>query len=82
MAVMSRAALGHTGRALEIGAATVAAYALVTAGALLRVVVPPLLPAYYNEGMLAAGASWIAAFAIFAIVYWPVLTGPRVGRDG
>lgn len=81
MAVMSRAALGHTGRALEVSTATVAAYVLVTVGALLRVVVPPLFPAFYNEGMLVAGASWIAAFTVFAIVYWPVLTGPHVGRD-
>ena len=81
LAVMSRAALGHTGRPLVIRSATVFSYGMVTLGALIRVVAPVFFPAYYNEGMLAAGFSWIAAFVIFAIVYWPVLTGPRVGRE-
>lgn len=82
LAVMSRAALGHTGRPLVLGKATVLAYALVTAGALGRVIVPTLFMDFYNIGILLSGLAWAAAFAVFAVTYWPVLTGPRVRHQG
>ena len=82
LAVMSRAALGHTGRALVAAPETVVAYILITLSTLVRVTVPPVFPDFYNEGMMFAGAAWIAAFLIFAVKYWTVLTGPRIGgRD-
>ena len=82
LAIMSRASLGHTGRPLVIGKATVLAYALVTAGALGRVIVPNLFMDYYNIGILLSGLAWAGAFVIFAVAYWPVLTGPRVRHQG
>lgn len=78
LAVMTRAALGHTGRRLVAAPMTVAAYALVTAAALLRSLGPALLPAHYNAVMLAAGVAWIAAFTLFLAVYLSILTTPRV----
>lgn len=81
LAVMTRAALGHTGRPLVAGPGTTAAYLLVTIGAMVRVAVPIWLPAWYNEGILVAGAAWMTAFALYAILYAPVLTGPRVDAN-
>jgi uncharacterized protein involved in response to NO len=78
LAIMSRAALGHTGRPLVIGGWTVAAYALISLGALVRVVTPLWFFEAYNQGMILAGGCWAGAFAIFTVVYWPVLTGPRI----
>ncbi|MCX8474792.1 MAG: NnrS family protein [Sphingomonas sp.] len=76
LAVMTRATLGHTGRALRAGPGTQAIYALVTAGAALRFAAP-MLPFDYVHAIGAAGALWGAAFLLFVIVYGPMLLGPR-----
>ncbi len=78
LAIMTRASLGHTGRALEPSRAIVAAYVLVSVAALLRCFGPSAAPQFYNEIMLAAGLAWITAFALFTIVFTPILLGPRV----
>ncbi len=80
LAVMSRATLGHTGRKLVVNNWMVLAYILVSVGAALRLIVPVLLPSYYNEGMLLAGIAWTAALALFTAVYWPILTGPSLSN--
>lgn len=77
LAVMSRAALGHSGRKLIAAPATVAAYCLVIAGAGLRVAtaLTTAIPADLGYG-LSAGA-WGAGFAVFTIVYLPIFLRPR-----
>jgi uncharacterized protein involved in response to NO len=81
MAVMSRAGLGHTGRALRAPPAVIAAYALLSAGALLRVAGP--LAGQATLALLAlSGLAWALAWAIFAAVYAPILTRPRIDRAG
>jgi uncharacterized protein involved in response to NO len=75
LAVTTRVALGHTGRPLKAAPATVAAYWNLMAAVLLRVVGPSLAPGLLVMDLAAAG--WIAAFAIFSVVYWPILTRPR-----
>ena len=81
LAIMTRAGLGHTGRPLVVGRATVVAYGLVSIAAVVRV-----WAALMGEPMsllFVAAAAWTAAFAIFSIVYWPILTRPRVdGKPG
>jgi uncharacterized protein involved in response to NO len=80
LAVMSRAALGHTGRPLEVDPAVAVAYGLVAAAALVRFAGPTLDPALYEGALLLSGALWIAGFGAFAALYAPILTGPRLGR--
>jgi uncharacterized protein involved in response to NO len=76
LAVMTRATLGHTGRALQADAATIAIYALVSAAALLRVLAPWATDT--QAVMLeASGVAWIAAFALFVTKYGPMLLAPR-----
>jgi uncharacterized protein involved in response to NO len=77
LAVMSRVALGHTGRPLTVSSATVVAYALVIGGAALRVIAPALVPDHYLAPLAVAAATWAGAFAIFAITYLPILVAPR-----
>ncbi len=72
MAVASRAALGHAGLPLVVSRWTVLAYALVIAGALMRVFAP------HAHALIPAGILWSLGYAVFAIVYWPILTRPRV----
>jgi len=81
LAVMSRAALGHTGREIVAARPTVAAYLLVTGAALARVAAP-LFPDM-GTAYAVAGALWIAAFSLFTLVYAPILLRPRAdGRPG
>jgi uncharacterized protein involved in response to NO len=76
LAVMTRATLGHTGNALTAGPATVAIYALVFAGAVLRLVLP-LTALPYAPAMALAGGLWSAGFLLFVAVYGPLLLRER-----
>lgn len=78
LAIMSRAALGHTGRALIAPRPVVLSYVLVSLAALLRVLGPGIAPSLYNEIMITSGLVWIAAFALYSIVFIPILLGPRL----
>jgi uncharacterized protein involved in response to NO len=79
LAVMSRASLGHTARELKASAMTVASYACVTAGALLRVLAS-LGVGPYPLMLDIAGTLWGAAMLLFVVAYRPVLWGPRLGE--
>src|SRR5262249_14161214 len=54
LAVMSRAALGHTGRPLKAHAQTVGAYVLISVAAMLRVAAA-LIPTAYMDLLMASG---------------------------
>ena len=83
LAVMSRVALGHTGRPLAAPAWMPLAYGLVALGALLRSVGPLLWPDSVLTALALSALPWSGAFAIFLGVYAPILTSPRVdGRPG
>lgn len=83
MGMMTRTSLGHTGRVLAAGGFEVACYALVQLAAVIRVFGPLAWPAGYLATVVASGVLWSVAFGLFAIRYWPVLTGPRAdGKPG
>jgi len=71
LAVMTRASLGHTGRALVAGHGTVAIYVLITLAALMRVAAP--LSPWPLVLTSLAGCAWSAAFGLFALLYGPSL---------
>lgn len=77
LAVMTRASLGHTGREIIADRSIVTMYALVSAGAALRVAAP-FAEAWYENALIAGGAMWSGAFLLFAIRYAPILWGPRI----
>jgi uncharacterized protein involved in response to NO len=77
LAVMTRVGLGHTARPLRLPAGVVGAYLLVHAGALARVAAA-LAPGHQAPLLVLSGACWSAAFALFAIVYAPILARPRL----
>lgn len=77
LAVMTRASLGHTGREIAADGWVVAAYALVNAGAALRIAAP-FTGEWYAHLLACGGGLWSAAFLVFAVRYAPVLWGPRV----
>lgn len=81
--MMTRTARGHTGRPLKADRYDVTCYLLVQAGALVRVFVPFLLPSLSWLSIVTSAVLWSAAFGLYAVHYWPVLTRARVdGRPG
>lgn len=81
--MITRTARGHTGRPLQVGRAEVAAYVLVMAAAVLRVLLPLAAPQAFSAAISLAAVAWSAAFAIYAWIYTPWLTRTRVdGKDG
>jgi uncharacterized protein involved in response to NO len=76
LAIMTRATLGHSGRALTVGPGTATIYALVGAAALMRVLAPlTAIDAALLFGL--SGLAWIGAFALFVVLYGPLLVGRR-----
>lgn len=81
--MITRTALGHTGRMLEAGGAETAAYVLVLLAALVRVVTVTLIPAAHIGGVHAAATLWTVAFALYLWRYTPFLVRARVdGKEG
>jgi uncharacterized protein involved in response to NO len=77
LAVMSRASLGHTGRALVASRTTQMIYGMIVLGALIRISAA-LWPELAAVLIPTAGLAWAGAFLCFAIHYWTALTGTRV----
>jgi uncharacterized protein involved in response to NO len=83
IAMITRTAKGHTGRPLIATRADTACYVLVLAAALLRVIGPLLVPDAYVGWVTLSAVAWSAAFGLYAITYWPVLSRARVdGKPG
>ncbi len=80
--MITRTALGHTGRPLTAGRAETAAYVLVLAAAVLRVAAALILAAYLPL-VIASAALWSAAFLVYFAAYAPRLARPRLdGKPG
>lgn len=82
MAVVTRVSLGHTGRPLVLPRGATAGYGLVHAGALLRVC-SAAHTGIAGALLVAGGLAWAAAFAVFVVVYAPILVSARAdGKPG
>ncbi|WP_375263658.1 NnrS family protein [Palleronia sp.] len=75
LAVMMRATMGHTGRALVAGPVLTVAFALVGAAALIRALAGTVVVAGVS-GTSLAGLLWVAAFGLFAARLAPSLVAP------
>ncbi|WP_428028360.1 NnrS family protein [Altererythrobacter sp.] len=76
LAVMTRATLGHTGRALHADLATRACYAAIQLAVIARVLAS-VMSEFYQPLLHVAGAFWIAAFGLFVFAYAPKLLSER-----
>ena len=81
LAVMTRASLGHTGRALIASRAVQLIYLAVIVSALLRIF-SPLLPEGSVTLLLASGLLWSAGFLGFALAYGPILCSSPPSKEG
>ena len=83
LGMMTRTARGHTGRPLVAGRAELAMFLLIQIAALVRVFGGIVSPGLYLGSIKLSGLLWAAAFGLYAIYYWPVLTRPRLdGKPG
>lgn len=78
LGMMARVSLGHTGRTLRVGRVMTTAFLLVNLAAFARVVVPMLFQEAPRIPVAGSGVLWAAGFLLFTVVYWPILTRPRI----
>ncbi len=84
LGMMSRVALGHTGRPRKVAPVIAAAYLMISFAAMLRIITPLAVPAVnIVVATHVASCLWAGAFLIYLIVYAPKLLRPRAdGRPG
>jgi uncharacterized protein involved in response to NO len=81
--MMTRTARGHLGRPLKASGAEALAYAMVLVAAVVRALVPAVLPDWYVPALGLAAGLWGLAFLIYVVVYAPWLLRTRLdGKDG
>lgn len=84
LGMMARVTLGHTGRnVFEPPAMTTWLFTGMLAGSVVRVLFPLFDPGHYSLWMGITQLLWIASFALFLVIFLPMLVQPRIdGRPG
>lgn len=77
LAVMSRASLGHSGRALVAPGPVALAYALIPLAVALRWAGSTFPGSFYMPGVIGSGLAWCLAFTLYLTALWPIFFGPR-----
>nr|WP_175800161.1 NnrS family protein [Burkholderia anthina] len=77
IAMITRTALGHTGRTLVAGPWEQLCYWLVIGAGVIRVFGPLVPGVPYGVWLDASGACWIVAFLAYTVRYAPFLLAPR-----
>ena len=81
--MMTRTARGHTARPLAADGYELMCFLLIQGAAVARVFGGMALPGLHMASVQLSGLLWAAAFGLFAVRYWPVLTRPRLdGKPG
>jgi uncharacterized protein involved in response to NO len=81
--MMSRVALGHSGRPLRAARPIVAGYLLLNLSSLVRCLVPLVPAKIYTPTLHGSAGLWIFAFVAALVVYAPILCRPRAdGKPG
>lgn len=78
LSMMTRSALGHTGRPLRAGWAEITCFVSIQLAAVLRVAGPWVMPDQLGLPIVLSATLWCAAFATFAFSYAPILIRPRI----
>jgi uncharacterized protein involved in response to NO len=83
LAIMTRVALGHTGRPFVAPRGIALAYGALLCAVPARTLLPALWPAASDAWIPLSGSLWIGAFGLFLAIYSPFLVAPRVdGKPG
>lgn len=83
LGMITRTALGHTGRALRASRMETAAYVAVTVSAVVRVGLPLVAPASLMVAVHLSATLWTLAFVLYLVRYVPFLIYARAdGQPG
>ena len=84
LGMMTRVALGHTGRnVFEPPRLLFWVFILLFAALIMRTALPMLFQQHYGVWVALSQWLWLSAFLIYLIGYFPILSQPRVdGQDG
>lgn len=83
IAMITRTALGHTGRLLVASPSEVACYFGIQATLIIWLLANSKHNAWFYPLMVVAGFCWIGVFLVYLIKYFPMLTKPRAdGKPG
>ncbi|MDX8406589.1 MAG: NnrS family protein [Mariprofundus sp.] len=83
LGMMTRVALGHTGRPIQPLPWIPAAFILLLVAAFIRVILPLVWPNLMASAIFLSAMCWITAFVIVAIRYTFILLQPRAdGKPG
>jgi uncharacterized protein involved in response to NO len=79
LGMMSRVALGHTGRDIRQPSRWVGkAFAAIVISVVFRALVPMFTMQYYPSWVMIAATFWIIGFATFVVIYMPILLKVRI----
>lgn len=82
-AMISRVALGHTGRSIHASRWMIVGYISIIICAITRVFGPLLFPAKSMTMIQVSGLLWVFSFFIYTFTYAPILLQPRIdGKKG
>lgn len=83
LGMMTRTALGHSGRPLVLPPSITWCYLLINLAAVIRVAGAFTAADTQRFSLILSSLAWALAYLVYVIVYWPILTRPRVdGRPG
>jgi uncharacterized protein involved in response to NO len=81
--MITRTALGHTGRPLAAGLPEIVMYGLILSAAIARTAAALVPPALYQSLLIFSMLCWSATFAVYLAVYGPYLVNARIdGLEG
>lgn len=79
LSMMSRVALGHTGRDIKKPSCWIGlAFVTLITSTLLRAIFPMFAAELYSSWVTLASILWIFSYAIFLFIYTPILLKPRI----
>lgn len=82
LGVMTRVCVGHTGRPLKLLRFALLSYLLIIIATIVRILTA-MGAVNFSAGIRVSGICWVLAFAVFLVLYAPVLTRPRAdGKPG
>jgi uncharacterized protein involved in response to NO len=83
LGMMTRTARGHTGRLLVADHFELMMFVLIQVAAVVRVFGGIASPGLYLISVQLSTLLWTAAFGLYAVRYWSILTRPRLdGKPG
>ena len=78
LAMMTRSALGHTGRAIKAGKIETTCFMLIQLAVIARITSILVPGEFYTPLLHTSATCWAFAFGLFVIRYWPIVARARV----